>query len=96
MSCICRIYRGVDEVLETLRNLGIEFVLATLKELHLATLNVLLPFVCTMHCSCQYIFVLDNSTCERIGKWETCPILKDDRSLARVLLAHLLQKLPHY
>jgi hypothetical protein len=29
------------------------FVLATLKELQLATLNVLLPFVCTLQCSCQ-------------------------------------------
>jgi hypothetical protein len=34
--------------METLRNCGIEFVLATLKELKLATLNVLLPFVYTL------------------------------------------------
>jgi hypothetical protein len=34
--------QGVDKIMETLRNCGIEFVLATLKELQLATLNVLL------------------------------------------------------
>jgi hypothetical protein len=36
--------RGVNKIMETLRNSGIEFVLATLKELQLATMNVLLPF----------------------------------------------------
>jgi hypothetical protein len=35
----------VDKIMETLRNCGIEFVLATLKELQLATLNVLLQYV---------------------------------------------------
>jgi hypothetical protein len=39
---------GVDKIMEALRNCGIEFVLATLKELQLATLTVLLPFVCTL------------------------------------------------
>jgi hypothetical protein len=34
----------VDKIIETLRNSGMEFVLATMKELQLATLNVL-PFV---------------------------------------------------
>jgi hypothetical protein len=39
---------GVDKIMKTLGNWGIEFVLATLKELQLATLNVLLPFVYTL------------------------------------------------
>jgi hypothetical protein len=34
----------MDKIMEKLRNLGTEFVLATLKELHLATVNVF-PFV---------------------------------------------------
>jgi hypothetical protein len=33
---------------ENITKLGAEFVLATLKELQLATLNVLLPFVCIL------------------------------------------------
>jgi hypothetical protein len=38
--------KGVDKILKTVRNSGI--VLATLKELQLATLNVHLPFVYTL------------------------------------------------
>jgi hypothetical protein len=30
------------------------------------------------------VSVLSESLCESIGKWETCPILKEDRSLVRV------------
>jgi hypothetical protein len=30
------------------------------------------------------VIVLSDSTCEGIGKWETFPILKEDRSLVRV------------
>jgi hypothetical protein len=41
--------------METLRNLGTEFVLVTLKELQLATLTVLHPFVYTLLCSCKCI-----------------------------------------
>jgi transposase len=41
--------------METLRNWGTEFLLATMKELRLATLNVLLPFVYTLKCSGQCI-----------------------------------------
>jgi hypothetical protein len=37
--------QDVDNIMETLRNLGIEFVLATLKEHQLATPNVVLRFV---------------------------------------------------
>ena len=38
----------MNKITETLRNLGIKlFVLATLKELQLTTLKVLLPFVCS-------------------------------------------------
>jgi phosphoglycolate phosphatase-like HAD superfamily hydrolase len=39
--------QGVDKAMETLRNRGIEFVMATVKELQLAELNVL-PFVYTL------------------------------------------------
>jgi hypothetical protein len=38
----------VDKIMEILRNRGIEFVLGTLKELQLETLNDLLPFVYTL------------------------------------------------
>jgi hypothetical protein len=38
------------------------------------------------------VIVLSDSLCERIRKWETCPILKEDRSLLRVNLEHLKQK----
>jgi hypothetical protein len=30
------------------------------------------------------VIVLSDSPSERIGNWETCPILKEDRSLVRV------------
>jgi hypothetical protein len=30
------------------------------------------------------MIVLSERTCERIGKWETCPILKEDKSLLHV------------
>jgi hypothetical protein len=32
----------------------------------------------------ELVIVLSDSPCERIGKWETCPILKEDRSLVHV------------
>jgi hypothetical protein len=35
------------------------------------------------------VIVLSDSPCERIGKLEAHPILKEDRSLVRVLLEHL-------
>jgi hypothetical protein len=57
---------------------GIEFVWATLRELQLATLNVL-PFV--LHCNARVsalVIVLSDSPCESTLKWETCPILKED------------------
>jgi hypothetical protein len=38
----------VDEMMKSLRNLGTEFVLATFKELQLATMDVLLLFVYTL------------------------------------------------
>jgi hypothetical protein len=39
--------QGLNKIIETLRNCGREFVLATLKKLQLATVNVL-PFVYTL------------------------------------------------
>jgi hypothetical protein len=53
------------------------YVLDTLKGLQLAVLNVL-PFVYILLCSCQSnsaVIWLSNSPRERIGHWETCPIL---------------------
>jgi hypothetical protein len=38
---------------------------------------------CSAHCS-ALVIVLSDSPCESIGKWEICPILKEDRSLVRV------------
>jgi hypothetical protein len=51
----------------------------------LATLNVLLPFVvvCSARVSALMI-MLSDSPWERIRKWETCPIVKEGRSLVRV------------
>jgi hypothetical protein len=50
-------------------------VLPTFKELQLASLNVL-PFVYT--CVSALVFLLSDSLCKRIGKWETYPISKED------------------
>jgi hypothetical protein len=47
---------------------------------------------CTARVSALMI-VLSDSPCERIGKWETCPILEKDTSLVRVYLEHLRQKI---
>jgi hypothetical protein len=33
---------------------------------------------------CALVTVLSDSLCERIRKWETCPILKEGRSLVHV------------
>jgi hypothetical protein len=45
-------------------------VLATLKELQLAALNILPLFtLCTAHVS-AVVILLSDSPCERIGKWE--------------------------
>jgi hypothetical protein len=67
-------------------------MLATLKQLPLATLNViLLLFLYSLSrlSACVSLLVilvmmLSDSPCERTRKWETCPILKEDRSLMRV------------
>jgi hypothetical protein len=40
--------QGIGKIMEILRSWGIEFMLATLKEIQSATLNVLLPFVSTL------------------------------------------------
>jgi hypothetical protein len=55
-------------------------VLATLKELHLATLNILFRLftLCGPRVSALET-VFSDSPCERIRKWEPCPILKEDR-----------------
>jgi hypothetical protein len=57
-------------------------VLATLRKLQLATLIFFFRLftLCNARVSILVI-VLSDSLCERIGKWETCPILKEDRSL---------------
>jgi hypothetical protein len=62
-------------------------VLATLKELKLATSNALFFFrffiISTARVN-AVVIVLSDSPCEGIGKWEACPILKEDSSLVRV------------
>jgi hypothetical protein len=50
-------------------------------------------FICSPRVNASAI-VLSESLCERIGKWGTWPILKEERSLVRVYLEHLLQKCP--
>jgi hypothetical protein len=39
---------------------------------------------CSSVCLHSVAIVLSDSPCERIGKWETRPILQEDRSLVRV------------
>jgi hypothetical protein len=59
-------------------------VLSTLKEIQLATLYVL-SFV--IRCSARVsalVIVFSDSPCEKIGNYNTFPILKEDRSLVRV------------
>jgi hypothetical protein len=59
------------------------FLLSTLKELQLATLNVFpLVILFSAHVS-AVVIVLSDSLCERIGKWGTCLILKEDGLLVR-------------
>jgi hypothetical protein len=63
--------------------------LLTLKELRLAILNSLLK--CFALCSarvCALVVMLSDSPCERIEKWKTCPVVKQDRSLVRVWMEH--------
>jgi hypothetical protein len=50
-------------------------VLAVLKELKLAILNVLLFTLCNA-CVSALVIRLSGSPCERIGRWETCPIFE--------------------
>jgi hypothetical protein len=50
------------------------FVFITLKEIQLATLNVL-PFIYTRDSA--LVIVLSDSPCDRIGKLKCWPILKD-------------------
>jgi hypothetical protein len=47
-TCKGYICEMVDKIMKTLTNFRIEFVLAKLKVLQLATMNVLLPFVYTL------------------------------------------------
>jgi hypothetical protein len=59
-------------------------VLATLKELQLATLNALHLFgPCSARVSAS-VMVLSDSPCEIIGKWETFPIFNEDKSKVSV------------
>jgi hypothetical protein len=59
-------------------------VLATLKELQLAIVNILLLFTLCSARASALVIILSDSTYERIGKWENCPILKEDIPLVRV------------
>jgi hypothetical protein len=42
------------------------------------------------------VIVLSNSPCERIGNWETCPILKREKIIIAGLAGAFVTKLPHY
>jgi hypothetical protein len=53
-------------------------------------------FTFSSACVSALVIVLTDSPFERIGTWEICHILKEDRSLVRVLLENLWRKLPHY
>jgi hypothetical protein len=57
-------------------------VLTTLKEFQLVTLNVFFPLFtfCSAHIS-ALVIVLADIPCQRIGKWEICLVLKEDKSL---------------
>jgi hypothetical protein len=46
--------------------------------------------LCSAYVSALVIVLSDNQ-CERIGKWETCLILKEDKWLVCVQLEHLRQ-----
>jgi hypothetical protein len=60
-------------------------VLATLTELKLATRNVLVHlFTLCSACVSASAIVLSDSPCERIRKWVTLPVMKEDRLLVRV------------
>jgi hypothetical protein len=64
-------------------------MLVTLKELQLATVMFFYLFtLCCAHVS-ALVTVLSDSPCERLGKWETCLISKENRSLVRVQMEHL-------
>jgi hypothetical protein len=59
-------------------------VLATLKNLcwqHGMFFHLFTP--CSA-CVSALVIVLSDNLCERIGKWETCLTLKEDRSLVRI------------
>jgi hypothetical protein len=79
---------GVDKIMETLRNLRIEFVCVCYIERTSVGSTKCSSSIClhsvvfmSVH---SLVTVLSDSPCERIGKWETCPILKEDRSLVHI------------
>jgi hypothetical protein len=83
----------MDKIMERIRNRRIKFVPDNMKELQLAALNVLLPFIDT--CSARVsalVIVLSDSPCERSGQLETCLILKEDIVGAPLAEASV----PHY
>jgi hypothetical protein len=85
---LIRVYLKITEHTEGGQNSGntkklkYRFVLVTLKELQFATLNVLFSLRSVRVSSS--VIVLSDSSCGRIGKRETCPILKEERLLVRV------------
>jgi hypothetical protein len=70
----------LHKIIETLTNLGIEFELATLQKLQSATINVFRLFTLCSARVTAVVILLSDIPCERIGKWETCSILKEDTS----------------
>jgi hypothetical protein len=84
-TCICRGGQNNGNI-KKLRN-QIFFLLATLKELQFG--NTDCPSICLHSVVLVLVIVLNDRPCERIGKWETCPILKEEGLLVRVKLEHL-------
>jgi hypothetical protein len=72
-------------------------VLATSKELQLATLKFFHLFtLCSARVS-ALVLVLSDGSCERIGKWETCSICERRQIVGSHLAGASVTKiLPHY
>jgi hypothetical protein len=86
----------VDKIMETLRIWRIKFCCLHWKNFSWQHWMFFRLFtLCSTRVQVSSIVLSDNP-CEKIGKWETCPILKEGSLLVSVKLDHLRWKLPHY
>jgi hypothetical protein len=79
-------HTGVNKIMGTVGNRGLEFVYVGYTQITSADNTECSSSVC-LHCSARVsalMVVLSESPCERIGKWKTCLILKENRSLVCV------------